>query len=88
MMSQQCDAYAHVPDARIAIEKYLDFYDGKRPRQNLGRQMPDQVYFNTLQPILVMVSPKAQTTYKSCTGLLKLAEIPLWRNSFTPNAKM
>ncbi len=46
-------AYANVPEARASIGKYLDFYNGRRPHQSLGRQMPDQAYFKALQPIPV-----------------------------------
>ena len=46
-------AYANVPEARASIRKYLDFYNGRRPHQSLGRQTPDQAYFNSLQPIPV-----------------------------------
>jgi putative transposase len=46
-------AYANVPEARASIGKYLDFYNGRRPHQSLGRQTPDQAYFNALQPIPV-----------------------------------
>jgi len=44
-------AYADVPEARAAIEKYLTFYNNKRPHSSLDRRTPDQAYFNTLQPI-------------------------------------
>jgi putative transposase len=44
-------AYANVPEARASIGKYLDFYNGRRPHQSLGRLTPDQAYFNALQPI-------------------------------------
>ena len=46
-------ACANVPEARASIGKYLDFYNGRRPHQSLGRQTPDQAYFNALQPIPV-----------------------------------
>ena len=46
-------AYASVSDARASIGRYLAFYNGRRPHQSLGRQTPDQVYFNALQPIPV-----------------------------------
>ena len=46
-------AYANVPEARASIRKYLEFYNGRRPHQSLGRQTPDQAYFNSLQPIPV-----------------------------------
>ena len=46
-------AYRSVPEARIAIGKYLTFYNGKRPHSSLDGQTPDQVYFNPQQPIPV-----------------------------------
>jgi putative transposase len=46
-------AYTSVPDARASIGRYLAFYNGRRPHQSLGRQTPDQTYFNALQPIPV-----------------------------------
>jgi putative transposase len=46
-------AYASVPEARASIGRYLDFYNGRRPHQSLGRLTPDQAYFNALQPIPV-----------------------------------
>ena len=46
-------AYENVPQARAGIEKYLRFYNEKRPHSSLDRQTPDQVYFNPLQPIPV-----------------------------------
>jgi putative transposase len=46
-------AYANVPEVRPSIRKHLDFYNGQRPHQSLGRQTPDQAYFNALQPIPV-----------------------------------
>lgn len=44
-------AYASVSEACASIGRYLDFYNGRRPCQGLGRQTPDQAYFNTLLPI-------------------------------------
>ena len=46
-------AGANVPEARASIGKHLDFYNGRRPHQSLGRQMPDQAFFNAPQPIPV-----------------------------------
>ena len=46
-------AYANVPEARASIGKYLDFYNGRRPHQSLGRQTPDQDYLHQRQPIPV-----------------------------------
>ncbi len=47
-------AYASVSEARTSIGRYLAFYNGRRPHQSLGRQTPDQAYFNALQPIPVV----------------------------------
>lgn len=44
-------AYASVSAARASIGRYLDFYNTRRPHQGLGRQTPDQAYFNALLPI-------------------------------------
>ncbi len=46
-------AYRSVPEARVAIGKYLSFYNSKRPHSSLDGQTPDQVYFNRQQPIPV-----------------------------------
>ena len=46
-------AYANVPEARASLGKYLAFYNATRPHQSLGRQTPDQAYFNALHPIPV-----------------------------------
>jgi putative transposase len=39
----------YVPMAR-GFGRYLNFYNGRRPHSRLGRQTPDQAYFN--QPLL------------------------------------
>jgi putative transposase len=44
-------AYASVPEVRAFIGKYLDLYHGRSSHQSRGRQTPDQVCFNALQPI-------------------------------------
>ena len=44
-------AYASVKDARVAIGRYLAFYNGLRPHSSLDRQTPDEAYFNALSPI-------------------------------------
>ena len=41
-------AYESVGDARASIGRYLNFYNAKRPHSSLGRQTPDQAYFNTM----------------------------------------
>jgi hypothetical protein len=43
-------AYDTVSEARASIGRYLNFYNGRRPHSGLGRQTPDQAYFN--QPLL------------------------------------
>ena len=54
-----------MPEARASIGKYLDFYNGWGPHQSLGRQTPDQAYFNAPQPIPVAALSKAESTYKT-----------------------
>lgn len=44
-------AYASVSEARASIGRYLDFFNTRRPHQGLGRQTPDQAYFNAPLPI-------------------------------------
>ena len=44
-------AYASVSEARVAIGRYLAFYNSGRPHSSLDRQTPDEAYFNSLQPI-------------------------------------
>jgi putative transposase len=44
-------AYASVSEARASIGRYLGFYNGTRPHSSLGRQTPDQAYFNQPRPI-------------------------------------
>ena len=47
-------AYDSVPEARASIGRYIDgFYNPRRPHSSLGRQTPDEAYFNALQPIPV-----------------------------------
>lgn len=41
-------AYDSVSDARASIGRYLDFYNGRRPRSGLVGGTPDQAYFNPL----------------------------------------
>ena len=44
-------AYATVTEARAAIGRYLQFYNGRRPHSSLGGQTPDQAYLKPQQPI-------------------------------------
>ena len=44
-------AYATVTEARAAIGRYLQFYNGRRPHSSLGGQIPDQAYLNATTPI-------------------------------------
>jgi putative transposase len=39
-------AYDSVSDARTSLRFYFDFYNRIRPHSSLGRQTPDQAYFN------------------------------------------
>ena len=41
-------AYETVSDVRAGLRKYFQFYNTRRPHSSLGRQTPDQVYFNRL----------------------------------------
>jgi putative transposase len=44
-------AYASVAEARTSIDRYLTFYNGRRPHQSLNRQTPDRAYINPPLPI-------------------------------------
>ncbi|MCO6180982.1 IS3 family transposase [Ciceribacter sp. RN22] len=46
-------AYKTVSEARVAIGRYLTFYNTRRPHSSLDRQTPDQAYFNALAPMMV-----------------------------------
>ena len=39
-------AYNTVSEARTSIGRYFEFYNSGRPHSSLGRQTPDQAYFN------------------------------------------
>ena len=43
-------AYDSVGHAKGALERYLDFYNRRRPHSALNRLTPDQVYFNPSLP--------------------------------------
>lgn len=45
-------AYASVPEARAGIERYLEFYNQRRPHSSLDGRTPDQAYLNQPKPIL------------------------------------
>ena len=42
--------YGSVPEARLGIGRYFDFYNGIRPHSSLGGRIPNEVYFK--QPLL------------------------------------
>ena len=44
-------AYDTVSEARASIGSYFGFYNARRPHSSLGRQTPDQAYFNWLPQI-------------------------------------
>ena len=44
-------AYDTVSEARASIGSYFGFYNARRPHSSLGRQTPDQAYFNRLPQI-------------------------------------
>jgi putative transposase len=44
-------AYANVAEARTSIDRYLTFYNARRPHQSLDRQTPDRAYINSPTPI-------------------------------------
>lgn len=46
-------AYKTVSDARLGIDRYLAFYNSRRPHSSLDRKTPDQVYFNEPQTISI-----------------------------------
>ena len=48
-------AYRSVSEARRGFGRYLEFYNRRRPHSALGRQTPDQAYFNQPKPILAAV---------------------------------
>jgi putative transposase len=41
-------AYDSVGEARQSIERYLGFYNGRRPHSSLDGMTPDQAYFTEL----------------------------------------
>ena len=44
-------AYATVTEARAAIGRYMQFYNGRRPHSSLGGQTPNKAYLKSQQPI-------------------------------------
>jgi len=46
-------AYTNVPEARAGIEKYIKFYNQRRPHSSLAGPPPDQAYCNQAKPIPV-----------------------------------
>jgi putative transposase len=41
-------AYDSVTEARASIDRYLSFYNGKRPHSSLDARTPDQAYFTNM----------------------------------------
>jgi len=41
-------AYETVTEARASIDRYIDFYNTRRPHSSLDRKTPDQAYVNPL----------------------------------------
>jgi putative transposase len=46
-------AYDTVAEARASIDRYLDFFNTKRPHSSLGARTPDYTYFNRLTPLAI-----------------------------------
>jgi len=46
-------AYDGVPEARMSIGRYLDFYNSRRPHSQHGGRTPDQAWFAGLLPVQV-----------------------------------
>jgi len=44
-------AYDTVADARLSLDRYMDFYNGKRPHSSLDARTPDSTYFNHLPQV-------------------------------------
>ena len=62
-------AYDSVAQARTSIDRYLDFYNGRRPHSSLDRRTPDQAYFTPL-PIRMAAQPRQTlhlSTRKNCS---------------------
>jgi putative transposase len=47
-------AYANGPQARTPIGPCIGFYYGRRPNSSLDGKIPNQAYFNSLSPVLVV----------------------------------
>jgi putative transposase len=41
-------AYDSVGVARASIDRYIDFYNRRRPHSSLDRRTPDEAYFDNL----------------------------------------
>ena len=46
-------AYPNVPQARVSIGRYLDFYNSRRPHSRHDGRTPDQAWFARLMPVPV-----------------------------------
>jgi putative transposase len=49
-------AYDTVPEAKLSIGRYLDFYNSRRPHSHHGGRTPDQVWFATTPGVMTMAA--------------------------------
>jgi putative transposase len=45
-------AYESVSQAKASLDRYLDFYNTRRPHSRLDRMTPDMIYFNELPQLM------------------------------------
>jgi putative transposase len=44
-------ACGDAPEAPASLERYIGFYNNRRPHSSLDGETPDQAYFNLLEPV-------------------------------------
>ena len=64
-------AYRRVSEARCGLDRYLAFYNRRRPHSSLGGHTPDQAYVNQPPPIPAAASPARRSTYRPLTTCSK-----------------
>ena len=64
-------AYRRVSEARRGLDRYVAFYNRRRPHSSLGGQTPDQAYVNQPTPIPAAASPARRSTYRQITNCSK-----------------